>query len=242
MTKTVATPGERSRTLIRSVDRATLATAMNDDGWPYGSLVMVACGQDAAPLLMISDLAEHTRNLGESDRASLLFDGTGGLDNPLTGARVTVLGRLSKCDDPLLLARYVAHHPDAEIYAGFTDFHLFRMEIERAHIVAGFGEISWVDAADVSLAKAPPQGLIEAEAEIVAHMNEDHGDAVELYATALLGRTGDGWTMTGIDPEGLDLRRGGEIARLAFGRPVDGPQKARAELVKLAKKARSSGH
>lgn len=238
------TPALRARRLIRAGDRATLATSLTtpgaDAGWPYASLVMAACGPDAAPLLLISDLAEHSRNLAADDRASLLFDDTAGLDSPLTGARATVLGRLRKTDDESLLARYVARHPDAEAYVSFADFHLYRMEVERSHLVAGFGEIHWIDGADTTLAADNLGDLPGAEGVVVGHMNTDHADAVRLYATSLLGLPDGAWVMTGIDPEGMDLRLGGQVARLEFERRIDGPGAARSILVELVDKARSA--
>ena len=224
--------GATARALIRAADRATLATALPSSealdaamdgpggGWPYASLVMVACDFDASPLLLISDLAEHTKNLAADGRASLMFDDTAGLDNPLTGARVTVLGRIERCDHDGARARYLARHPDAAEYAGFADFHLYRMAVERAHLVAGFGVIHWIAAGDVLFDTTGAAGLAAAEADIVAHMNADHAEAVPLYATAFLGRAGAGWMMCGIDPEGVDLRRGAELARLDFDSPI----------------------
>ena len=231
-------PGAKARHLIRALDRASLATVLAEGDWPYASLVMTACGHDAAPLLLISDLAEHTRNLEADSRAALLFDGTGGLDNPLTGARVTVLGRLAPSDDDALLARYVARHPDAAAYAGFADFRLFRMEVERAHIVAGFGDIHWIDGPDIRFDAEAADALAASEPDIVEHMNTDHADAVQLYATRLLGLQGDEWSMTGVDPEGTDLRNGGAVGRLDFDRAVTDAEGARAELVRLVKEAR----
>ena len=101
-----ASPETTSRRLIRACDRAVLSTALVGSGWPYGSLVMAACDHAARPLLLISDLAQHTKNLGADTRASLLFDGTVGMDNPLTGARVTVTGHLAPSEDSALIARY----------------------------------------------------------------------------------------------------------------------------------------
>lgn len=221
---------------MRSLDRATLATSL--EGWPYASLVLTALDHAAQPLLLISDLAEHTKNLKADPRASLLFDGTGGRDDPLTGARVTVVGRIEAVGDKSLTARFCARHPSAQFYAGFKDFNLYRLMVERAHLVAGFGKIHWVEAAELLTPTAGTGPLAEAEAEIVAHMNEDHGEAVELYATKLLGLDGGGWTMTGVDPEGLDLRRGGSVARVDFAGPVKDAMEARSELVRLAGEAR----
>jgi len=113
--------------------------------------------------------------------------------------------------------------------------------VERGHLVAGFGRIDWIDGADFLFA-SDPGTLAAAESEILRHMNEDHADTVAHYAGALLGRAGTGWRMTGIDPEGIDLRRKGEAARLDFAHPVPvpilTPDAARAALVQLAGTAR----
>jgi len=230
-------PGAQIRALMRRLDRATLSTAMaGESGWPYGSLVMAATDQDGSPLLLLSDLAEHTANLKADPRVSLLFDGTGGYDEPLTGPRATVLGRVEKTGDARLAERYLRRHPSARMFAGFKDFSFYRVTVERAHIVAGFGRIHWVDAADILAPRAPE--LEQAEAGIVEHMNQDHGDANQLYASVLLGLSGEGWEMTGCDTEGCDLRRGGTVARLDYDAPVRDAEETRAALVRLVKRAR----
>jgi hypothetical protein len=237
-----APPAAQARALMRGLDRATLATIMRGDGpgpaMPYASLVLVALDHAARPLLLISRLADHTKNLLADGRASLLFDGTAGLAEPLTGPRVSVQGRAAPTDDPALRARFVARHPGAQLYAGFTDFALWRLEPEAAHLVAGFGKIHWVAAPALLFDAGSAAALATAEPEIIAHMNAEHAEAVQLYAAKLLGRSGEGWAMTGIDPEGADLRRGGEVARLAFDKPVHDAEQARVELARLVKRAR----
>ena len=230
----------KARNIARAADRATLATAMADGGWPYASLSMVACDHAARPLLFISDLAVHTQNLAADARASLLFDDTAGLDNPLTGTRVAVLGRLDRCDDDGAKARYLARHPDAVEYAGFSDFGLYRMAVERIHVVAGFGVIHWIGGGDYLYDTTGAEALAGSEADILAHMNGDHAEAVALFATSLLGRGGGEWRMTGIDPEGCDLRLGGEVARVPFDAPVNDAGAARTALVGLTEQARRS--
>ena len=226
-----------ARRLIRTQDRAILSTLHGDRvGWPYGSLVMTACEHDATPLMFISDLAEHTRNIKRDSRVSLLFNGTDGLDDPLTGPRATILGRARVNKSEAARARFLARHPSAEIYAGFSDFHLYSVDVESAHIVAGFGRIDWVDGVDVRFPSSA--ALLEQEFDIVAHMNDDHADAIADYAGRLLGLGGTGWRMTGCDSEGLDLRLGGETARLDFENPVVDAVGARVELVRLVKRAR----
>jgi putative heme iron utilization protein len=236
-----AGPGETARNLIRAADRAVLSTSLARDGlagWPYGSLVLVATDQDLSPLLLISDLADHTRNIAKDPRVSLLFDGTAGAVDPLTAARLSLLGQIARDDRPEPRARFLARHPSAETYAGFGDFHLYRVAIEAAHLVAGFGRIHWLGAIDLA-PPAVPAALAAAETDIVAHMNQDHADALDAYAQGLLGRAGTGWRMTGIDAEGCDLRRAGEVARLGFPAPVSDPEAARGALVRLAKQARA---
>jgi putative heme iron utilization protein len=229
-------PGQTIRRVMREVPRVALGT-LDGTGAPYVSLAMAAVDHAARPLLLLSDLADHTRNLRADPRASLLFDGTAGLDTPLAGARATIQGRIAAAEEERDRRRYVARHPDAAQYAGFRDFNLYRLEVERAHLVAGFGRIHWVAAEKILI--APEPALADREAEVVAHMNEDHADALQLYAERLLGRRGGGWVMTGVDPEGADLRRGGETARLWFDRPVRDAEGCRAELVRLVKRARA---
>jgi putative heme iron utilization protein len=236
--------GAAARRLMRGRDHAALATTLA--GRPYVSLVATACAFDASPILLLSDLAQHTRNLLADPLVSLLFDDTAEYPDPLAGPRLTLIGRAERCADPHALARFAARHPASAGYAGFADFHLYRVAIERGHLVAGFGRIAWIEAEHLRFGGAAA-ALAKAEAEVVAHMNERHADAVALYAMRLLGRQDEGWRMTGIDPEGIDLRRpmeaGGDTARLDFAQsrhgPVLTPAAARRALAKLAETARN---
>jgi putative heme iron utilization protein len=230
--------GAAARHLIRGRDHAALGTSLA--GRPFVSLVATACDSDATPLLLLSDLAQHTKNLIADPSVSLLFEDVSGHADPLAGPRLTLLGRAERCDDPRAAARFAARHPASASYAGFADFHLYRVVVERGHLVAGFGRIAWIEAAELRFI-ADASALSAAEPEIVDHMNRDHAEAIELYARPLLGRQATGWQMTGIDPEGLDLRCGGETARLDFGTPVLSPAAARRTLVDLAQSARKAG-
>ncbi len=230
-------PETEARRLIRTVSSATLATSSVDHRWPYASLVLVACQYDASPLLLISKLAEHTKNITADPRVALLFDGTVGLDDRLSGARVTVLGRAVPSTSPSDRDRFLARHPRAAMYADFEDFGFFRIAVARAHLVAGFGKIGWIDR-DQLLLGGEYSALGGSETSIVAHMNDDHTEAIELYATRLLDRGAGAWRMTGCDPEGCDLTHKDECARLDFERVVDNADEARAQLVELVARAR----
>src|SRR5262245_17344071 len=167
-------PATLARSLARSRTRAALATSLG--GAPYASLVLIALDLDASPLLLLSDLAQHSRNIAFDPRVSLLLDATEGHPDPLTGPRLTLLGRAQPTDDRPSLARFIAHHAASAGYAGFDDFHLYRVEVERGHLVAGFGRIDWIDGGDFRFA-ADVGMLRAAEPEILKHMNDDHTDA-----------------------------------------------------------------
>jgi hypothetical protein len=238
-----ALAGRAARRLIRRGRQAALATSFTEGSGdrPYVSMVAAACDVDASPLLLLSDLAQHTKNLIADPRVSLLFEDTGERPDPLAAPRLTLLGRAERCADERAGGRFAARHPESAAYAGFADFHLYRVVIERGHLIAGFGRIAWIEPEDLRFG-ADASELAAAEPEIVAHMNADHHDAVARYAERLLGWPGAGWQITGIDPEGLDLRRptegGGEAARLDFAAPVLTPEAARQALIALAAAAR----
>lgn len=234
-----STPAASIRGLARRLPYAALGTRMRGgDGEPYVSLVLVAVAHDSAPILLLSRLADHTKNVIEDARVSLLFDGTVGWQERLAGERATLQGTIWRTEDRSLRERFLRRHPEARLYADFRDFAFYTVTITRAHLVAGFGRIHWVEGSDVLLDAAPFASLADREADIVAHMNADHADAVRLYANVLLGRTGGNWILTGVDPEGCDLRAGGDVARLPFAKPVRDAESARVELVRLVKQAR----
>lgn len=220
---------------MRGCERAALATSYR--GAPYVSLVLVTADFDASPLLLLSDLAQHSRNIAFDPRASLLFDGTEGHADRLDGPRVTLLGRAVTETDPRFLSRFTARHPSSAAYAGFGDFRIYRIVVERGHLVAGFGRIEWIDGADLRLA-GESTALAAAEPAILAELNEAHTAAIDRCAQKLLDRATTGWRVTGIDPEGIDLRCAGDTARLDFPAPAPTPETARAALHELIQKAR----
>ncbi len=230
-------PVSSARAVMRLALTGSLAT-LDQKGYPYASLVTTATTIAGEPILLLSGLAVHTKNLESDRRASLLVVGPGGeTGDPLAGARVSLTGTVARDDDPALGRRFLARHPEAAGYAGFSDFAFYRFTVESGHLVAGFGRI--VDIPAEKLLIEAKNGLVEAEPGAVAHMNEDHADAVRLYATRLLGLADGPWRVVGIDPLGLDMLLGGTAARLDFPAPVEDGGALRATLAALARQARS---
>lgn len=228
------------RDLLRRSAVAALAVRLPATAEPYAALVLVASDHRGQALLLISGLAEHTKALRAEPTGCLLLDGTAGGQTRLAGPRASLIGRFAPVDDPLLKARFVRRHPEAALYQDFADFALWRQTPTRAHLVAGFGRISWADGAACLAADRTGGALAEQEGAILDHMNADHGDVVALYATALLGQPAGAWRLSGIDPEGLDLAAGGQRARLPLDPPIDDVATVRARLVALAQEARAA--
>jgi putative heme iron utilization protein len=130
-----------ARELMHDAGTAALAT-LGADGGPFASYVTAAPGRDGAPLMLLSRLAVHTRNLAGDPRASLLFirEPAAGSES-MTAIRLTLVGRALLDEDPEALRRFLARHPDAARYAGFADFSIYRFRIASGHLVAGFGRI-----------------------------------------------------------------------------------------------------
>ena len=226
-----------AKKLLREARSGALASLIPPAGDPYCSLVNVATAADGSPLLLLSKLALHTKNILTDARVSLMLDERKEGD-PLEGARVMLMGKIVQDDDAKAKQGYLRKHPEAEMFAGFVDFAIYRVQLEKAHLVAGFGRIVDLPARDVLTDIADANALIEAEGAAIAHMNADHKDALRLYASKLLGAAGGDWACVGVDPEGLELQQGRTALRLPFPQRVTGPGPLRAMLKALADEAR----
>ncbi|MEQ8665113.1 MAG: DUF2470 domain-containing protein [Rhodospirillales bacterium] len=238
--------GQQVRCFIRAHGAGALASVdPGHGGAPSNALVTYACDFDGSPLFLFSTLSEHTRNLAKDKRAALLVEAAKGRRNPQTGPRVTLAGTVAKLparDIEAARARFLARHPDAALYAGFGDFAFYRMTVERVHWVGGFAQARWIPAKRVMIRdKAAIAAIAEAAPGVIEHMNADHADAIDLCARVLLGRKGAGWRLTGIDPDGCDLRLGARTARLDFDEMASDAGDCRTQLVTLTKRARATG-
>jgi putative heme iron utilization protein len=227
----VISHAEFSRTLMRGGEAALSTLA---EGFPYGSLVQYAADEQGQPLLLISDLAEHTQNLLIDPRASLLvWDQPGQLD-PLALGRVSLIGRAVKTSEGLEV--YLEKHPQARQYASFKDFHLWRLEVERVRYVGGFGQMSWVAAEDYKAAEADPVDKLAAG--VISHMNEDHADALLLLAGQKLGKAVQQAVMVGCDGAGYLVKADGKILRLEFAQRCRSSDELRKEFIRQVREAR----
>jgi putative heme iron utilization protein len=232
-------PKATAKKLLREGRSGALATLMQDSGDPYCSLVNVATAADGSPLLLISTLAVHTRNILADPRVSLMIDERKQGD-PLEGARIMLLCTAEPIADNDIRRRYLVRQPEAEMYVGFADFSFYRMMLKGAHLVAGFGRIVDLKPEDILTPTDDAAELIAAEPEIVAHMNADHAEACRLYATKLLGATDGAWRCVGCDPEGMELQLERTALRLAFPQRVRAPRVLRQVLKQLAEQARAA--
>lgn len=227
------------RTMVRAALKGSLGTLLQPSGHPYASLLLTATEPDGTPVLLISKLALHTKNLTADARASLLIDATGTDADPMAGGRITLIGEARPTTSATARRRYLARHPAATGYADFPDFAFYAFNIAGAHYIGGFGRIVDLPRESLLIDVTGAEALVEAEPGIIEHMNSDHADAVELYATKLLGGTAGAWRMTGIDPEGCDLVLGARALRLPFTSRVTDGEEARKELVRLVSVARN---
>jgi len=230
-------PVAAAKKLLREGRSGALATLIPGSGDPYCSLVNIATAADGAPLLLISRLAVHTKNVLADPRVSLMIDERKPGD-PLQGARVMLMGTAAASDDPGVRRRYLDRQPGAEMFAGFADFAFYRMTLKAVHLVAGFGRIVDLAPREVLTETGDAAELLAAEPAIIAHMNGDHADAVRLYATKLLGAPDGNWRCVGCDPEGLELQLERTALRLAFPQRVRAPDALRHMLKQMAEDAR----
>lgn len=236
---------ELARTLVAGGGRATLST-LTPKGYPYGSAVSYAVDDDGNPVLLVSEMAEHTVNARHDPKASLLVAAeTPDGQDPLSTARLTLVGRMELLEDPgPLRDAYLEAHPHAAYYADFTDFGFWRLGVEELRYVGGFGHMSWVRAERYAAAEPDPVATVAAG--VVAHMNDDHADANLLYVQRLAGLAdATEATMVGIDRHGVTLQAstpsGPRQARLAFPEPLAGPDDARPAVIALLEQARAAG-
>jgi putative heme iron utilization protein len=235
---------ERVRTLLHVGRTGTLAThSRKRDGYPFASLMPYALDDAGRPTLLISTMAMHTQNLATDSRASLLVAQPGWSDDPLAGARATLVGDVHRLENPeSVRTDYLVRHPHARTWVDFSDFAFYRMDIVDVYYVAGFGAMGWVDAGNY--ATGSPDPLVDVESGIVQHMNADHAEALVAYCRHYAGVGADTATLTGVDRMGFRMRvRTGERlhgVRVNFPSEVRTADDARQAFIAMLRTARAA--
>ena len=239
---------ECARTLMHLGRTGTLSTQLRrHPGFPFGSVAPYGLDAAGRPTFLISTMATHTQNLLDDPHASLLVTQPGWTEDPLAGARITLVGPVTPLpadDRAAVRDDYLARHETARFWVDFDDFGFYRMEVEDLYYVAGFGAMGWVDAA--AYRGASPDPLADHAAGIIEHMNADHADALVLYCQAFARVGAEAATMTGIDRMGFRVRArlGDRLQglRINFPRDVHSPIEARKVLVEMVREARAQLH
>ncbi|MEO7728041.1 MAG: DUF2470 domain-containing protein [Burkholderiales bacterium] len=229
--------GAETRRYLRRHRHGVLSTISKKlAGYPFGSVVPFVLDHAARPVLFISRLAEHTKNIARDPHVSLLVRDAA--DDPQESARLTLVGNALPANDgvPELQARYFRHIPEAARLAALGDFSFYFIEPVMLRFVGGFGAIEWISADRY----APPVNALAAcESDIVAHMNADHTAALCNCSRYFRHREPAAVTMTGIDCDGFDLSADGEVVRIDFDQPVVDAHMARAALAAMAARVRT---
>lgn len=205
------------------------------DGYPFGSITPYLVDHDGSLLILISTLAEHTKNILHAPRVSLI---THDQRDPtiLTQGRVTLVGdAATEPDRERAGLRYLRYFPEAQSYFAMHDFSFYRIRPVAIRHIGGFGRIHWVSMEDYAV---QPYSLIEQESDVVEHMNTDHLDTMRNYCQHFHQCTALDVAMLGIDLDGFDVRADGKVLRFDFAQPVSDAQQARTALVEMARAAK----
>jgi putative heme iron utilization protein len=241
------TYAERARTLVHLGQTGALATvSRRRPGHPFASVMPYALDAAGEPLLLISSMAMHTQNLEGDPRASLLVTAPALDDDPLAAGRVTLMGqaaRVAAAEVPAARERYLARHPRARYWVDFEDFAFWRLALTEVYFVGGFAAMDWLEAG--AFLAAEPDPLADAAGSILAHMNQDHPDALATYARVLGGEDAEEAVMVAVDRLGFKLRlRSGDrlhACRIPFPREVRTTDEARAVLIEMLRDCRARG-
>lgn len=231
----MSTLGREARLFVRAHGSSVLSTLSKRlGGFPFGSICPLVLDHAARPLILISTLAEHTKNLLADERASLIVHPCA--EDAQAAGRVTLVGRARPLEDKAALrARYLRYLPQTAQYFDMHDFRFFHLEIEAVRYIGGFGKIHWVEPTQFA---APDNELGQAEEDILAHMNRDHAQNLFDYCRHVHGVGCRDVAMIGVDVDGFDVRADGKLLRFDFAETASTAAEVRRALVQLAQEAR----
>lgn len=232
-----------AKTLLRTSRHGAIAVLDPQTGAPVATRVAVASDHDGTPIILVSGLAAHTRGITADPRCSLLLGETGKGD-PLAHPRMTITCRAARVEreDPTydrIRGRFLSHNPKSKLYVDLGDFSFFRLEVQTISLNGGFARAYALTPREALTQGLAIEAIAAAEPGAVAHMNDDHSDAVANYAV-WFGKATEAanWTMTGVDSDGFDLAAGDRVMRIFFTQPLTDATDMHKRLVSMAIEAR----
>ncbi|MBC33988.1 MAG: hypothetical protein CMN01_05125 [Rickettsiales bacterium] len=253
-----------SRQLIRSCIRGHLSTEFDPNNFsiknltsnkvfPYSSFSLMAYDYDLSPILLLSDLSEHTRNLKFKKLCSLMlceeqkmysffpkFKYKSGLgfeyEDPMSRPRITLIGELKVTKNDVHKRRFLTRHPNSRFYSNFSDMNFYKMDIKSAHLIGGFAHVKWFKKKEIICPNY--LNFEDSEVSIIKHMNLEHQESIALYLEKLtpnFSGSSKGWKIIGIDPDGFDLRKRDKLIRFYFEKSINDAKKLRGIFVHLHK-------
>lgn len=223
-------PAWQARCLLRAARSAVLATSHK--GAPFASLVTPAFAADLAAVMWLSRLSDHTRHLMEEPRCALMVQGAATGPNPQTAPRVTLTGRAEQIEDEGLKARWLAIHPYAAMYAGFSDFSLWRVVPEGAHLVGGFARAFRLGPAKLLAPAEAVAAVTAGEGDVMTYCNVHHAGAMELLGRYATGEDAE-WRMVALDTDGFDVSEGTRTVRIGWESLIVDTGAVRNALVRM---------
>tara|TARA_B100000900_G_C20403693_1_gene643834 strand:- start:63 stop:851 length:789 start_codon:yes stop_codon:yes gene_type:complete len=253
-----------ARQLIRSSSKGFLSTQFNPNSFkekkinlkqdfPYSTFTLTAYDYDLCPIILLSNLSEHTTNIKNNNLVSLMVCEEQKLytlfpefknknfeyEDPMSRPRITLIGRLKITNDDNHKKRFLMRHPAAELYANFSDMNFYKLNIIGAHLIGGFASVKWFNKDQLVLSKF--LNFKNFEEGVITHMNECHQNSIDLYISKLIkpinSRSSKGWKIVGIDPEGFDLRKKHDLVRYFFKKEIQDAKRLRGIFVGLHKEA-----
>tara|TARA_B100000029_G_C17539958_1_gene946301 strand:- start:552 stop:1352 length:801 start_codon:yes stop_codon:yes gene_type:complete len=257
-----------TRQLIRSSSKGYLSTHFDPKNFtnkkslmnvpfPYSTFTLTAFDYDLSPILLFSDLSEHTTNILKNKTVSLMvceetklyqyfpkFDNNLpeiNYEDPMSRPRVTIIGEIRKSNDENLKRRFLMRHPASKLYVNFSDMNFYKIKIKSAHLIGGFASVKWFGKKD--LCSDSFINFKNLENDIINHMNQHHQDSVNMYVNKLIANFSDkkkikgNWGIVGIDPDGFDVRKKNLLTRFFFKKEINDAKKLRGIFVKLHRDA-----
>ncbi len=231
---------KEARTLLRSHEKAMLAThSFSKSGFPFGSVTTYMTDYQGNPIIYISHLAQHTKNIIENPMLSFLISQDNEHDIN-AGARLTLLGIAMPVDEievSGIADKFFKQYPDSQKYQGTHDFKFYRIQVEHVRYIGGFGQIYWLNVDDFLLPK--PEWASNEKAAI-DHMNEDHVDAMKVMCSYYKNFEADQITMTHLYPDGCVLKANEKNNYfLPYPELVHQSKDIRIQLVKMTQESRA---